>query len=66
MASDGAPRYEISGDLTISTLSGSLSLYAEAFVKAWFVEVKASWSHTFFSWTGLEWTKNLFKKSGGF
>lgn len=63
---NGQPRYSISGDLTISTLSGSLSLYAEAFVKVWFAEVKASWSHSIFRWTGLEWTKNLFKRSGGF
>jgi hypothetical protein len=30
--SNGLPRYEIAGDLTISTLSGSIALYAEASV----------------------------------
>jgi len=58
----GLAKYEISGDLTISTLSGSIALYAEASV----LGVGASWSRTIFSWTGLEWTQNLFKKSGGF
>jgi uncharacterized protein YxjI len=62
----GLPRYSIEGDLTITTLSGSFALYAEAYVGWGPVQVKAEWSYTFFRWTGIDWTKQLFKKTGGF
>lgn len=62
----GAPSYEISGDLSIATMSGSLALYAKAFVKVWFVECSVEWSRSLFGWTGAEWSKNLFTKRGSF
>jgi hypothetical protein len=63
---NGAPKYTIQGDLTLATLSGRLELYAEAYVKICWVKVSADWSYTLFSWSGVEWTKNLFSKSGTF
>ena len=63
---NGQPKYTIRGDLTISSLSGSLALYAEAYVKICFVKISAEWSYTLFGWTGFEWTKNLFAKTGTF
>ena len=63
---NGQPKYTIQGDLTIATLSGKLELYAEAYVKVCWWKVSADWSTTLFSWTGAEWTQNLFSKSGTF
>lgn len=64
---DGAqPRYSVKGDLTLTSLSGSLELYAEAYVKICFVKVSADWSHELFGWSGVEWSKNLFDQSGPF
>ena len=63
---DNAPHYEIRGDLTLATLSGSLALYAKAFVKVWFVECSVEWSKKLFGWGGVEWSRNLFDKTGRF
>lgn len=63
----GAPAgFELRGDLTITMLSGSLSLYAEAFVKLGLIKISADYSYTFFKWTGVQWTKPLFIKQGTF
>jgi hypothetical protein len=62
----GQPKYTIKGDLTIRTLDGALELYAEAYIKICMVKVSADWSYKLFGWSGYEWTKNLFHKSGGF
>ena len=65
-SASGQPRYTIQGDLTLATLSGKLELYAEAYVKVCWWKVSADWSYTLIEWTGVEWTKNLFSKSGTF
>lgn len=62
----GQPRYSVKGDLTLTSLSGLLELYAEAYVKICFVKVSADWTYGLFSWTGVEWSKNLFNQSGTF
>lgn len=64
--SDGLPRYRVKGDLTIGTLSGALSLYAEATVGVWPAEYSGDWSHEIFRWDGYEESANLFEKTGGF
>ncbi len=58
--------YKIKGDLTIGTLSGSLALFAKAYIEVWGVEVSAEWSYTFFEWSGFEWKQPLFEKTGTF
>lgn len=64
---DGAqPKYSVKGDLRLTSLSGSLELYAEAYVEVCFVKISADWSYELFSWTGVEWSKNLFNQSGAF
>lgn len=50
--------YDASLDLAISTLDGSVNLYAEGFGK------RADWEIT--SWDGLSWTYNLGHKNGSF
>lgn len=50
--------YDASLDFTVSTLDGSVGLYAEGFGK------RADWEIT--SWDGLSWTYNLGHKSGNF
>ena len=62
----GQPKFTLEGDLTLASLSGELSLYAEAYVKICSVKVSADWSKKLFRWTGVEWTKRLFSKSGTF
>lgn len=62
----GQRTYSVQGDLTIATLSGSLALFAKAYIEVWGVEVSAEWSYTFFEWEGLEWKRTLFKKTGTF
>jgi hypothetical protein len=63
---NGQPRFTLRGDLTIESLSGALSLYAEAYVKICWVKVSAQWSKELFRWKGIEWTRTLFSKSGTF
>ncbi len=58
--------YSIQGDLTIGTLSGSLALFAKAYIEVWGIEISAEWSYTFFDWDGFEWNQSLFKKTGTF
>lgn len=62
----GAAKFQVTGDLEIATLSGSLELYAEAYVKICSVKVSADWSKKLFGWDGVEWTKRLFEKTGSF
>lgn len=61
---DNVPNFNIRGDLSLATLSGSLALYARAFVKVWFVRVSVEWSKKLFGWGGVEWSRNLFDKTG--
>ncbi len=63
---NGQPKFTLKGDLTLESLSGELSLYAEAYVKICSVKVSADWSKELFSWSGVEWTTTLFSKSGSF
>jgi hypothetical protein len=65
-SSGGQWKFTVSGDLTLETLSGSLALYAEAYIKVWGLKVGASWSYKLFGWTGLSLTKNLFSKTASF
>jgi hypothetical protein len=60
------PKYAISGNLVIDSLSGALELYAEAYVKVFGVKIGVDWSKTIFSWNGVSWNKSLFSKSGSF
>jgi hypothetical protein len=62
----GLPRYSIEGSLRLETLSGSLALYAEAYLGPEWLGIKDDWSYTIFEWTGFEWEKELFNQSGGF
>jgi hypothetical protein len=62
----GHARYELKGDLEISSLSGALELYTEAFIKICWVKISADWSYELFNWKGREWAQNLFTKSGAF
>lgn len=64
--SSGQTKFTVSGDLTIETLSGSLALYAEAYVKVFGVKIGVDWSYKLFSWTGLSFTKSLFSKTSSF
>lgn len=64
--SGGQTKFTVSGDLTLETLSGSLALYAEAYVKVFGIKVGVDWSYKLFSWTGLSFTKNLFSKTSSF
>lgn len=50
--------YEASLDLTLETLDGTVSLYAEGFGQ------RKTWPIT--SWSGLDWSWNLGKKTGNF
>lgn len=59
-------KFTVSGELTIETLSGTLSLYAEAFVKLFGIKYGVEYSYKLFSWTGLQWTKTLFSKTSSF
>ncbi|HVV88173.1 MAG TPA: hypothetical protein VHE35_34265 [Kofleriaceae bacterium] len=59
-------KYDVTGQLTIETLSGSLSLFAEAFVKFAGFSASMEYSYKLFSWTGLSWTKTLFSNTGHF
>lgn len=59
-------KYQVKVDLDLASLSGSLSLYAKARIEVWGVEVSASWSKDLFSWSGIDWQKNLLDKTGDF
>ncbi len=63
---NGQAKFALKGDLTLESLSGELSLYAEAYVKVCWWKVSADWSKELFRWKGVEWTKPLFSKSGSF
>ncbi len=63
---NGQPKFTLRGDLTLESLSGELSLYAEAYVKVCWWKVSADWSKELFRWKGVEWTRTLFSKSGSF
>ncbi|HVV82176.1 MAG TPA: hypothetical protein VHE35_03825 [Kofleriaceae bacterium] len=58
--SGSAWKFNCTGTLTIETLSGTLSLYAQAYVKLFGVKIKYEWTYRLFSWTGLQWSKQLF------
>ena len=62
----GKAKYSVSGTLELDTLSGSLELYAEAYVKVLGVKIGVDWSKTLFSWDGFSWSKSLFDKEGSF
>lgn len=62
----GGWKFTVSGVLTAETLSGTLSLYAEAYVKFFGVKVGVDYSYALFSWTGVSWTKTLFSKTSSF
>lgn len=64
--SSGQTKFTVAGDLTLETLSGSLALYAEAYVKVFGIKVGVDWSYKLFSWTGLSFTRNLFTKTSSF
>jgi hypothetical protein len=64
--SSGQTKFTVAGDLTLETLSGSLALYAEAYVKVFGFKVGVDWSYKLFSWTGLSFTRNLFSKTSSF
>lgn len=63
---NGQPKFTLRGDLTLESLSGELSLYAEAYVKVCWWKVSADWSKELFRWKGVEWTRALFSKTGSF
>lgn len=57
-------KFSCTGALTIETLSGTLSLFAEAYVKLFGAKLSVEYSKKIFSWTGLSWTKTLFSTTG--
>jgi hypothetical protein len=63
--SDSAWKFSCTGALTIETLSGTLSLFAEAYVKFFGAKLGVEYSKKIFSWTGLSWTKTLFSTTSG-
>lgn len=62
----GVTKFRVTGDLELSTLSGSLELFAEAYVKICWVKVSADWSKKLFSWKGFERSWKLFDKTAAF
>ncbi len=64
--SDGQHTYDLRADVHIETLTGTLAVFAKAYVKVLGVKLSAKWSHELFGWKGIAWDKNLFHKTGNF
>lgn len=65
-SSSGHHTFDLRADVHIETLTGTLAIFAKAYVKVLGVKVSAKWSHELFGWKGLSWDKNLFQKTGDF
>ncbi len=64
--SSGAYSYALRGDVHLETLTGSLSLFAKAYVKVFGIKISVKRTRELWGWDGITYDKNLFTKTGAF